>query len=274
MDIASSYLDYEICLSRRSDLIPAVLAHVLHARLPECIEAELHVCAHEVRNAEVVTLCFLIEERSAAPQRNRLIVGGEMLLDKLFAASPWQSAPMVMEATSKRPVRPEIHVKCRPTDEETWYARRGAQASLPAAMWRLTTDRLRAMSLHLHEIKNVLPVLIHRRCSEHEWDHRPDCAFSQVTDDARRTLMKKALGLHERGEVALVPEALTTDEHRRLDDLERYLDEAAKLVGETNVLVTLRFLLAQMGFSDMEADYTIMLGFIGRKDFFDKKEAA
>ena len=118
MDIASSYLDYEICLSRRSDLIPAVLAHVLHARLPECIEAELHVCAHEVRNAEIVTLRFLIEERSAAPQRNRLIVGGEMLLDKLFAASPWQSAPMVMEATSKRPVRPEIHVKCRPTDEE------------------------------------------------------------------------------------------------------------------------------------------------------------
>lgn len=273
MDSALSYLDYEICLSRRSDLIPAVLDRVLQAQLPGCADAAWRASSHHVRNAEVATLRFLIEDADVVSQRNRLIAGGERLLDELFAASPWQSAPLVM-AASKRPARPEIHVKCSPTDEEAWYARDGARVSFPSTLWRRTTERLRALRLRPHDIKNVLPVLVKRNCAKHSRNGWRQEAFSPTTDgDTRTALIEKARVLHRRGELAFTPEALNAGERRTLAELERHLDEAAELAGETNALATLRFLLAQMGFSDVETDYAIVLGLAGGNDLLERKEA-
>ena len=275
MDAASSYLDYEICLSRRSDLIPAVLDRVLQAQLPGCADGGFRVTAHDVTNAEVVTLRFLIEEVGAVPQRNRLIVGGERLLDELFAASPWQRAPLVMEATAKRAVRPEIHVKCRPTNEETWYAGSHVHNHVQATLSRLTTDCVRTLRVRPHEMKNVLPVCAHRCCLRRGFEGWPSWAFSSTTDnDTRRKLVQSALALCEHGELALASEALNADERGALQQLERYLDDAAEVAGETNAVAALRFLLAQMGFSDMEADYTIVLGLAGQPGVLDAKEAA
>lgn len=266
MDAAFSYLDYQICLSRRSDLVPEVLDRVLQARLPGCTDARWRVSAHETRIAEVATLRFLIEEADAAPQRNRLLVGGEMLLDELFAASPWQSAPLVMEAAAKRAVRPELHVKCRPTDEETWYALGSAPAPVPAPLWPLTTEWLRAVRARPHEIKNVLPVLVNQRRAGKGSDDWTDRAFSATADDEAKTAFtKKARALYERGELALVPEALNAAERRTLSEFERYLDDAAKLDHGSNAPAALRFLLTQIGFSRVEADYMIVLGLAGRK---------
>lgn len=273
MDTAWSYLDYEICVSRRSDLIPAVLDRVLQARLPGCADATWRVSTHHVRNAEVASLRFLIEPTDVVSQRNRLIAGGEMLLDELFAASPWQSASLVMDAAAKRAARPEIHVKCSPTDEDAWYARGGVRVSFPATLWRLTTERLRAMQLRPHDVKNVLPVLVSRDDANHARNGWPEGAFSPTTDDdTKAALIEKARALHRCGELIFTPEALNASERRALDELERHLDEVAELAGETNVLAALRFLLAQMGFSDVETDYAIVLGLAGCNDLLERKE--
>jgi hypothetical protein len=256
-----AFLDFELCLSRRTDLVNSVVGQVLESRLPGWRPEHLSVVAHAVDTDVVVKLRFLIASDGAVEQQRRtLIVAGELMLDEVFSKSPWESPPLVAESSGNLPARLEIYAKCGSTDEHLWFERCGIPET-EVALLRSMTALLRGLRLDGCRLKSVLPLLVLRVYSARTGSPHLNLGGGVDTPlpSRRQWLEQRVSELRARGLLSKSGLDVTRADMDALHNLECYVVETARALGLSPTLVV-RWLLRQLGFRDIERDYLMTIG--------------
>jgi hypothetical protein len=256
------FLDLELCLSWRPDLVMAVLERIFEGRLTGFHNQQPDVVAHAVRVAPLVKLHFLVSSDGLDKNlRRRLIVAGELMLDELYSRSPWRRPALISESEHKPPARLEIYAKCQSIEESAWFER----CDIPAAeiaLVRSTTAVLRNLPLDSHRLKTLLPLLV---ASSHtndvpSNDERSRTGLKVLSVEERRWLDAQLSRLRTSGLLWTSCQHVTSDDRHFLQVLQSHIATIADALG-VYPSVVIRSVLRQLGFTDIEREYIMKIGF-------------
>jgi hypothetical protein len=261
------FLDLEICLSRRSDLIMLVLKRTFALRSPGLDEEHLNIIAHMVDLEPVVKLNFLVSNlHPAETLRNYLIVAGELMLDDVFARSPWQRESLISHGDYLLPARLEIYAKCRSVEDAAWFEHCGIQTT-DIALVRSTTAALRDLQLDSRRFKTLLPLLVARTCLGEviASDGRSQARGGALSARDGKWLKMRLAHLRRQGLLSNPLRDLSGNDRHCLSDLERTVTQIADGTC-IHPSIVIRRLLRQLGYAGLEEELLVNIGFAIRDD--------
>jgi hypothetical protein len=261
------FLDLEICLSRRSDLIMPVLERAFALQPPGLENENVDIVAHTVDLVPVVKLNFLVCNLHAAETlRPNLIVAGELMLDDIFARSPWQRESLILHGDYVLPARLEIYVKCRSVGDAAWFERRGIQTT-DIALVRSTTAALGDLRLDRRRFKTLLPLLVARTCLSQgvASDGRSQAQGRALSATDGEWLKMRLAHLRKQGLLSSPLRELRGDDWHCLSGLERTITQIADAT-RIHPSVVIRCVLRQLGYAGLEEEYLFSIGLAIRDD--------
>jgi hypothetical protein len=254
-------LDLELCLSQRSDLIIPVLERVFALRPAVPEKTHPPIIAHTVGVAPVVKLNFLVgsQDREEALRRD-LIVAGELMLDDVFARSPWHKESLISRTLHSVPARLEIYAKCGHVDEADWFERRGVPRR-EIALHRSTTEAVRNLQLDARGLKSLLPLLVARMYSGDiaAGVGRLHARAKRLSAKDRAWLEMRLTHLRKQGLLFSPYRDPKSEDLSCLTVLEggiAYIADAARV----SPGIAIRCLLGQLGYTQLEQEYLVEIG--------------
>jgi hypothetical protein len=254
---SSGFLDLELCLSRRADLVTVVVSAVLESRLSGLPCPAPDVVAHVVDTQNLVRLHFLVKAESAVMKlRSSLIAAGEMLIDHVLAELPWEKPPLVMIYGKEPTLRLEVYARCTASNETDWYEGHGIPLR-EVPLIRSMTGFLRGSSWEVRRLKTVLPILIHDA-------HAPETKVGQDIPGNETSPLQPHLWLQQRATEAKARGLLTYSElsvadQELLRQLQTYVADTASVL-DLDPRSVIERLLQQFGFREIERDYLTLMG--------------
>jgi hypothetical protein len=227
----------------------------------------LNIIAHTVDLAPVVKLNFLVSNlQPAETLRPNLIVAGELMLDDVFARSPWQRESLISHGDYLLPVRLEIYAKCRSVEDAAWFERHGMQTT-EIALVRSTTAALRDLQLDSRRFKTLLPLLVART-----WlskvvasDGRSQARGKALSATDGKWLKMRLAHLRKQGVLSNPLRDLRGDDRHCLSELERTVTQIADAT-RIHPSFVIRCLLRQLGYAGLEEEYLVNIGLAIRDD--------